>query len=133
MLWAVLDTNIFISALFGGAPEDAYRAALRRRYVLLTSPAILTELARVLREKFGLSEPEITAYVRQIGRRAEIVRPAVRLTVARDEADNRILECAVEGKADVVVSGDRDLLRLKEHAGIPVVRPIDFLRALGPV
>jgi predicted nucleic acid-binding protein len=51
--------------------------------------------------------------------------------IADDPDDNRILECAVEGNADVIVSGDRALLRLNSYQGIPIVRPVDFLRTLG--
>jgi putative PIN family toxin of toxin-antitoxin system len=130
VLRAVLDTNVFISALFGGRPEDVYRAALRGQFILITSPAILTELARTLRDKFSLPESDITAYIRQIARTAKVVRPDTRLAVVADDADNRVLECAVVGNADVIVSGDRHLLELREYSGIPVVRPMDFLRTL---
>ena len=61
-----------------------------------------------------------------------MIVPRFVLDVIQDDPDdNRILECAVEGKADVIVSGDRTLLRLKSYDGIPIVRPIDFLRTLG--
>ncbi|MDQ7839575.1 MAG: putative toxin-antitoxin system toxin component, PIN family [bacterium] len=130
-LRAVLDTNVLISALFGGPPELVYRAALRGQFRLITSPALLVELARALREKFRLPEGDITAYVKQIARRSTVVRPAVRLTVVEDEPDNRVLECAVAGRADLIVSGDRHLLGLGTYSGIPIVRPIDFVRTLG--
>ncbi|MBI4279460.1 MAG: putative toxin-antitoxin system toxin component, PIN family [Armatimonadetes bacterium] len=132
MLRVVFDTNVYVSALFGGTPEDIYRAALRGRFTLVVSPAILAELAGVLREKLGLSEADIVAYVRQIGRRASAVKPRSVLGVLTDEPDNRVLECAVEGRADLIVSGDRHLIGLGEFQGIPVVRPVDFLRTLGP-
>ena len=45
--------------------------------------------------------------------------------------DNHIIACAVSGRADVIVSGDRDLLRLKAYEGIPIVRPMDFVRMVG--
>ncbi len=131
MLRVVFDTNVFISALFGGFPEEADQAALERRCTLVVSPAILSELARTLREKFPTPEADIVAYVRQIGRVAEIVRPNRRVGVLRDEADNRVLECAEAGRVDLIVSGDRDLLRLKQHVNIPIVRPADFVRTLG--
>jgi len=99
--------------------------------MLITSPALLVELARALREKFRLPERDITAYVKQIARRSAVVRPAVRLSVVEDEPDNRVLECAVAGRADLIVSGDRHLLRLEAYSGIPIVRPIDFVRTLG--
>lgn len=122
---------MLISALFGGPPELVYRAALRGRFRLITSPALLVELARALRQKFQLPEAEITAYVKQIARRSTVVRPPVALTVIEDEPDNRVLECAVAGGADLIVSGDRHLLRLGTYSGIPIVRPVDFARTLG--
>jgi uncharacterized protein len=75
---------------------------------------------------------DITAYVKLIGRAAEVAQPAERLHVIQDDPDNRVLECAVAGRANRIVSGDRHLLRLREHAGISIVRTVDFLRTLGP-
>jgi uncharacterized protein len=132
VLRAVFDTNVFISALFGGFPEEAYQAVLERRCALVVSSSILAELARTLRDKFHTPEADIVAYVRQIGRIAEIVRPNRAVNVLRDEADNRVLECAEAGQVDLIVSGDRDLLRLKRHGAVPIVRPADFVRTLGP-
>lgn len=122
---------MLISALFGGPPELVYRAALRGQFRLITSPALLVELARALREKLRLPERDITAYAKQIARRSTIVRPAVSLSVVDDEPDNRVLECAVAGEADLIVSGDRHLLRLGTYSGIPIVRTIDLARTLG--
>ncbi len=122
---------MLISALFGGPPELVYRAALRSRFRLITSPVLLAELARALREKFHLPEGDITAYVKQIARRSTVVRPAVKLSVVEDEPDNRVLECAVAGSVALIVSGDRHLLRLGTYSGIPIVRPIDLVRTLG--
>lgn len=130
-LRAVLDTNVLISALFGGPPELVYRAALRGRFRLIASPALLVKLARALREKFHLPDEKITAYVKQIARRSTVVRPATTLAVVEDEPDNRVLECAVAGGADLIVSGDRHLLRLGTYSDIPIVRPVDFARTLG--
>ncbi len=63
-----------------------------------------------------------------ISRTAEILKPAVRLNVLKDIPDNRIIECAVEARADLVVTGDRHLLKLKKFQGIPIIRLVDFLR-----
>lgn len=108
-------------------------AARERRYQLLISPVIITEVAEKLRSKFGWEEARIlrrTKLMAKVGRR--MVVPRFVLDVMHDDPDdNRILECAVEGKADVIVSGDRALLRLKSYNDIPIVRPIDFLRTLG--
>jgi len=132
VLRTVFDTNVFISALFGGFPEEAYQTVLERRCVLIVSPIILAELATTLRAKFHTPEAEILAYVRQNGRIGEIVRPNRAVRLLRDDADNQVLECAELGRADLIVSGDRHLLRLKQYAGIPIVRPADFVRTLGP-
>jgi len=132
VLRVVFDTNIFISALFGGFPEEAYQAVLERWCILVVSPAILAELVRALRKKFHTPEGDILAYVRQIGRIAEIVRPTRGVRVLQNDADNRVLECAEAGKVDLIVSGDRDLLRLKQYGAIPIIRPADFIRTLGP-
>lgn len=77
-------------------------------------------------------EAAIVAYVRQICRIAEIVRPNRAVGMLLDEADNRVLECAETGRLDLIVSGDRDLLRLKQRGAVPIVRPADFVRTLRP-
>jgi uncharacterized protein len=133
-LKAVLDTNVYISVfLYPRRPIfQLLRLAGRGHYQLLTSPAILQELGRVMREHFGIEERERVRRLKQIAAIAEIIIPQITLEVIKeDPPDNRILECAVAGQADLIVSGNRHLLRLKSDEGIPIVRPIDFLRTLG--
>ena|SRR3989338_6227476 len=127
---AVFDTNIFISAFIipGSQGEKAFLLARQRRFELYTSVPILTETANKLREKFNQSEEDIKEALKMISRAAEVLKPSIKLDVLEDVPDNRILECAVEAKADVIVTGDRHLLRLKKFQGIPVVRLVDFLR-----
>ncbi len=70
--------------------------------------------------------------MKRVVRVAKIVEPKFTLNAVKaDPDDDRILECAVEGNADVIVSGDRHLTRLKGFQGIGIMRPIDFLRTLG--
>ena len=128
----VFDTNVFVSAfiLSGSQGEQALLFAQRRKVDLYTSVAILTETARVLREKFDQSEKDITAALKIIGRVATIVRPVRKITVLEDVPDNRILECAVTAEADLIVTGDHHLLKLREFEGIPIVRLADFLRSV---
>jgi putative PIN family toxin of toxin-antitoxin system len=130
----VVDTNVYISAFT--YPErplfQVWRQALRRRYRLLISPDIVREVARVLREDFAWEEGGIIRRLKLLAKVGEIIIPKTTLHIIReDPSDNRILECAVEGKADLIVSGNRHLLRLKTYQNIPIVRPIDFLRTLG--
>ncbi len=92
----------------------------------------MTELAEKLRLKFAWEETMLRRTLRILAHKADIVRPTtVPIVVPDDPDDDAILATAVFGRADVIVSGDRHLLSLKEHDGIPIVRPIDFLRMMG--
>lgn len=131
---AVLDTNILISAFVfpGGAPEMVYRGALEGPYELVTSPSLLAELGRVLGDEFGWEASIAEAAVTQVARVGTVVRPRERLAViADDPADDRVLEAAIEGGAEVVVSGDRHLLRLGEWGGVGIVRAAVFVGRIG--
>jgi len=131
---AVLDTNVYLSALhFGGKPDLILRLSRGRtkRFELFTSPAILQELAAVLSyDKFLWSEPRITKAIQRIVAMAEVVETKKSISAAPDEADNRILECAVKAKADYIVSGDSHLLDLKEYKDIRILKPAQFLPLL---
>jgi uncharacterized protein len=132
-LRAVLDTNVYISAFHGmrGVPFELWRGAIGRKYRLLVSPAIIAELAAVLRADLAWPENDVVAQLKLVVRVASIVQPALILdVVARDPDDDRILECAVEGRVDLIVSGDRHLTELRTFRGIAIVRPADFLRML---
>lgn len=133
-LRAVLDTNVYISVfLYPQRPIfQILHLAGTGQYRLLTSPAIIQELGRVMREHFGVEEKERVRRLKQLATIAEIIIPQIILDVIKeDPPDNRILECAVAGHADLIVSGNRHLLRLKSYQRIPIVRPLDFLRTLG--
>ena len=127
---AVFDTNIFISAFVvpGSQGERAFLLARQKRFELYTSVSILTETANKLREKFDQSAEDIRETLKLISRSVRIVKPAIKLDVLKDLPENRILECAVEADADLVVTGDRHLLKLKKFQGIPIIRLVDFLR-----
>jgi conserved hypothetical protein TIGR00305 len=124
----VLDTNIYISAYgFGGAPAELMRACIVGEHAIVTSPAILTEVADKLYEVLEFDDAHVSGVIRQVARLAEIVRPNMRIDVLHDEPDNRVLECAIQAAADLIVSGDRHLLGLRSYEGIPVVRVRDVL------
>jgi uncharacterized protein len=135
-LRAVLDTNVYISAFQypNGRNAVLWRAARDRRYSLLVSPAIIRETARVLRDDFSWQEEGIETLVRRVAdvARAGVIATHTRLdVVTADPDDNRILECAVDGKADLIVSNDHHLLDLKAYRGIPIIAGVDFRRTLG--
>ena len=105
----VFDSNVYISAFVipGSQGERAFLLAQANRFELHTSVAILTETAGVLRRKFDQDEDDIKQALRQISRAAVVSKPVAKLRVVDDEAYNRILECAFNDRADLVVTGDR--------------------------
>ncbi len=133
-LRAVLDTNIYIAAFAypKGRHAGLWAAVLGERYELLVSPAIIREMARVLRFDFAWQDDRVQNTIRVVAQAARVIAPRTALkVVTADPDDDRILECAVDGKADIIVSNDHHLLDLKAHAGIPIVTGLDFRRTLG--
>jgi len=133
-LKAVLDTNIYVAA-FGypkGRSALLWNAACQGRYELLVSPAIIREMARVLRFDFAWRDDRVHQTIRVVAQIARVIATNTVLSVVTsDPDDNRILECAVDGKADIIVSNDHHLLDLKICASIPIVAGPDFRRILG--
>jgi putative PIN family toxin of toxin-antitoxin system len=124
----VVDTNVLISAFcFGGKPERILELADRGKMRLQLSEYLLAELERILRNKFGFTEEALNRAVQRLMQNAEWVVPTETLSLCRDEADNRILECAQAGHADFIVTGDNDLLTLNGRFSIPILRPDNFL------
>lgn len=126
----VFDTNVYVSAFLipGSLAEDAFLRAQCRQATLYTSVPILTETARIFRSKFHQADDDVAAALKLIGRAATIVTPSVRIMILEDLPDNRILECALEAGADLIVTGDQHLLHLKAFREMAIVRVADFLR-----
>lgn len=132
-LRVTLDTNILVSALAfpSGRRARIWELAQRGRYQALTSPDIISELARVLRESFDWEEQRVQRAIRAVAHTAEVIALTSTVNVVRDPNDNHVVECAIDGKADAIVSGDNDLLAMGNHQNIPVIHPADFLRTFG--
>ena len=132
-LRVVLDTNVYFSAFTHpqGGPFRIWQRAISLDFTLLVSPAIMREVAGTLRTKANLAEDAVIADLKLLARVAEIVMPRITLrVVVADPDDDRILECAVAGSADLIVSGDRHLTKLKAFQGIGIVSPANFLHTL---
>lgn len=131
---AVLDTNVLISGtLFSGPPRKLLEAALERKFKLVTSPAILSELQRILAEKFGLASEEIIEIEQRINKLASVVETTgIRVNrIKQDPPDNRILEAAKAAKADFIVSGDkRHILPLQKFGQAKIVTSSQLLAEL---
>lgn len=134
----VLDTNTVVSALlWRGTPHALVAAALPRPVAFFTSPVLLAELAEILtRRKFaaplaaaGLTPDQAMQRYRQL---ATVIAPVpIPPTVRADPDDDHVLACALAAKADLIVSGDRDLLDLKEHRGIRIVTAAEAVRVIA--
>lgn len=134
---AVIDTNILVRALL--KPEGSVGPVVdflrEGRYVFLYSEATLNELIDVLSRprmvnKYGLTVAEVDALCALVIRRGELVAPDRAITACRDPKDNKFLEVAVAGRADVIVTGDEDLEVLNPFEGIPLTQPAKFLHLL---
>ena len=139
MIRAVLDTNVVVSGILShkGSPGRILRAWFEDRFHLVTSMAILEELERVLRypkisRRHGWSQAQVLEFVEDVKSLAILVPADLRLKiVAEDASDDRYLECAVEGEAGYVVSGDRHLVALAQYEGVEILSPSAFLALLG--
>jgi len=131
----VLDTNVLVSLILGGALGVLADYWDTDRFQVIASAAIVSEYATVLvRPKFGLPPETVEAIVAYIQRKVEFVIPSETLAViSADPKDNMFLECAVSGQVDQIVSGDPHLNALKNFRNIPIVTPRDFLDQLERV
>lgn len=130
----VLDTNVVIAALFWqGPPRFVYDLVRNGQLIMLISLKMEQEFIRVLGyDRFGLTSAEILPFVRELRSKGVPVdiHTAI-MEITADPTDNIFLECAVDGKADYIISGDKHLLSLSSYGGIPVLRPKDFLLREG--
>lgn len=128
----VLDSNIFVSALAfpGGQAEKALLAATEGRFELAISKPIIHEVLGVLARKFARDSEELARAAVFLAELGEVVQPRRVARVLRDEPDNRILECAITARAQIIVTGDRAMLDLGEYKGVRIVTLRDFLRTM---
>ncbi len=134
-LKVVLDTNVLISALlFQGKLSKLLLPLKKGSYVLLFSEDTLSELIKVLHyPKFALTEEEIDYLLQfEILPYSKIVEVIFKLDkeICGDKEDQKFLELAISGKADYIVSGDNDLLEIKEFKKIKIISPAEFLKLL---
>jgi len=125
MLRIVFDSNVYISALlFKGVPGKILEMARKDKITLIVSDEIIAETERILEDKFKWPRHNIDKFKRRLSDISENIRPDIKIDIIKErESDNRILECAVYGDANLIVSGDKHLLKLKSYKNIPIVRP----------
>jgi len=125
-----LDTNILVSTLlFGGKPDEILDLAARKQIKIISSPIILAELQQVLINKFMWTDNDAKQSLKSLMEILTLVVPQYKINKIKYGPDNRILECAVEGKADFIISGDKKhLLPLSEFEGIKIITASQLLK-----
>jgi putative PIN family toxin of toxin-antitoxin system len=140
MLRVVLDTNVFVSSLLVkvGIPAQVMDAWRDRRYVLVISPAIIAEMRSTLnypriRRKYNITDEDVEGLIVLIQHDALLVpgEADVAGAIPADPTDEKILACALDSRADLVVSGNLHLLDLVQYQGIPILNARQFLERLA--
>lgn len=132
-LHVVLDTNVWISGIFfnRGVPARLLQRWRDEQFVVVMTAATLEELETVLRRKtvqFGAAPDLAVEWMKYVEAYAAIIDVAANLKgISRDPKDDMVLEAAVSGSAKYLVTGDQDLLVLKEFMGTQIVTPREFL------
>ena len=134
-VYAVLDTNVFVSALLNpkGTPGKICRAIQSGACTVVLSPALRRELREILESaELRLPKDAVEECLLLLELGAKRVEPAVHVHICRDPEDDMLLEAAIAAFPEVVVvSGDKDLLVLRSFRDIPILTPREFIEVLG--
>lgn len=130
-LRVVIDTNVLVSAIvYGGIPKQILSLVLDENLVGATTRVLMAELIDVLSKKFHFSPQKLADAESLIQDSFLILQPERTISLLDDDDDNRVLEAAVAGMCGYIVTGDSDLLRLKEYKGIVIVTAAKFLKVV---
>jgi len=126
---AVFDTNVFIAAIITeGICSKILHRARAREFSLVSCPFIMAEIRRVLSKKFHLSHDEIASAIEPVSEAINhIIEHNLKIaSICRDAEDDNIITCALAAKADYLVTGDDDLLKIKTYRSVKIITPRDF-------
>jgi len=127
----VLDTNILISAIgFGGKPREVLILCLENKVKAITSRILIAELQEVISKKFPELNHKLNQIQKRIDKKFEKVQPRNIVNILKDEDDNRVLEAALEGKCEYIITGDKELLDLGGYQGTKIVTTNQFLKSV---
>ena len=127
----VIDTNVLISSLFltTSTPAKAVEKAVTKAQLVATTESLRELIEKLLLPKFDryVARDRREALLERVASLVEIVQVLQSIRASRDPKDDKFLEAAVNGRADVIVTGDRDLLDLNPFRSIAIVTPADYL------
>jgi uncharacterized protein len=129
LLKIVMDSQVIISGIvFGGKARDILTGIHQGKIELYTVKEIMDEVIRILEFKFEYPKSKLLAIENELCQSAVFTEPDIKLDAVRDDpSDNCVIECAVFSNCDYIVSGDKDLLQLKEYHSIEILNPAEFL------
>ena len=138
MIRAVLDTNVIVSGVIkkDGPPGRILAALFHKQFIAITSSVLLSEVARVLAypkiaDRYHISPEKADAILSALTIQSHWIQPPpFSVKASRDPSDDIFLAHALHGNASFLVTGDNDLLQLKEFRGIRIVASDIFLQAL---
>ena len=130
MLRVVVDTNVYISAIFwGGKPRHVIDLGRDGKIQIFTSEDIEQEILDKLMTKFGLNSEEAGRVMADFSTFTKPIRISSRINVVKDDPDDdKFIECAMECDAEFIISGDRHLLNMKKYEGIGIINAATFLK-----
>ena len=123
-----LDSNIYVSAAgFGGKPLAVVELALKKEFLVIISSHILTEVRKNLIEKVGIKGPVVDRFLENISEVAAFFTPTGSVKILHDPEDDKVLETALMGFADVLVTGDKAIVDLKSVGDLKIETTSTFL------
>ena len=138
MFKVVLDTNIFVSSLIkkDSVPARLIQLWRENAFLIIISEQMLDEMRKVfqyphIKNKYKLKDEDINAVITTIEKDAIVLTDVLELNVIKEDPDdNKVLACALEVRADYIISGDKHLLTLKKYENIPIVKVKEYLNIL---
>ncbi len=129
----VIDTNIYISAIFwGGKPRAIVDLGRNGQVLIFTSLEIQAEIDRKLRTKFDLSDEEAAQILLDFSTFTKLITTQEKISIIDDDPDDdKFIECAVSSRSNFIVSGDKHLLNLKSYKRIKILKATDFLSIIS--
>ena len=132
MLRVAIDTNVLLSAIVDDGKQRLLLLKLLQEHTVLLSPKILAELADVtIRDKFAITDSEVNRFLSSLTKISKIIQDKPRFKIIiEDPDDDVILNAAYNGKADYIITGDKDLLAWKKFKSIKILNVPELLEVL---
>jgi len=130
LLKVIVDTNCLVSAFYSSNhSRQIIDLARKKKILIITSKTLNAELSEVFHRKVLANQLKKNHFLNKILALSYVVSPTKTITaIDRDPDDDRVLEAAIEGKCEYIISGDKDLLELKKYKKIRIVTPKEFLK-----